>query len=161
MAEVVPMTQEAYEKRKAEIEHLENVEMPKIVEAIAAAREEGDLKENAEYHGQREAQGMLNARIAQMKGQLAMAKIIDPSQINKDEVGFGAVVTVYDEDLEEEEKITLVGAGDENYDKGKYLISSPLGKGLVGRKVGDVVEIKVPKGSINFKILSIDYPEYR
>lgn len=156
--EYVPMTKEAYEKRKAEIEHLESVELPKIVEAIAAAREEGDLKENAEYHGQREAQGMMMARINQMKSQLAQAKIVDPSQINPDEVGFGAVVTVFDEDLDEEEIITLVGAGDENYDQGKYLISSPLGKGLVGKKVGDQVDIKVPKGTISFKILKIEYP---
>lgn len=156
--EYVPMTKEAYEKRKSEIEHLENVELPKIVEAIAAAREEGDLKENAEYHGQREAQGMMMARINQMKSQLAQAKIIDPTEIKLDEVGFGAVVTVYDKDLEEDEVITLVGAGDENYDEGKYLISSPLGKGLVGKKVGDEVEIKVPKGTISFEIKKIEYP---
>jgi len=160
MAEYVPMTQEAYDKRKAEIEKLENVQLPQIVEAIAAAREEGDLKENAEYHGQREAQGMLMARINQMKGQLSLAKIIDPSNIKRDEIGFGAHVTVFDLDLEEEEKITLVGAGDENYDQGKYLISSPLGKGLVGKKIGDEVVIKVPKGTINFRVVSIDYPEY-
>lgn len=152
------MTKEAYEKRKAEIEHLETVELPKILEALATAREEGDLKENAEYHGQREAQGMMMARINQMKSQLAQAKIVDPAQVNLDEVGFGAVVTVFDEDLDEEEVITLVGAGDENYDQGKYLISSPLGKGLVGKKVGDEVEIDVPKGTIKFKILKIEYP---
>lgn len=160
MPEYIPMTQEAYDKRKAEVDHLENVELPQIVQALAAAREEGDLKENAEYHGQKEAQGMLMARISQMKSQLAMAKIVDPSQINTDEVGFGAVVTVFDEDLEEEEIITLVGAGDEDYDKGKYLISSPIGKGLAGRKVGESIEIKVPKGTINFKILKIEYPGY-
>ena len=160
MPEYIQMTQEAYDKRKAEVDHLENVELPQIVQALAAAREEGDLKENAEYHGQKEAQGMLMARISQMKSQLAMAKIVDPSQINTDEVGFGAVVTVYDEDLEEEEIITLVGAGDEDYDKGKYLISSPIGKGLAGRKVGESIEIKVPKGTINFKILKIEYPGY-
>lgn len=156
--EYVPMTKEAYDKKKAEIERLENVELPKIVEAIAAAREEGDLKENAEYHGQREAQGMMVARIGQMKSQLSSAKIVDPSQIKEGEIGFGAIVTVFDTDLDEEEVITLVGAGDENYDEGKYLISSPLGKGLVGKKVGDEVEIKVPKGTISFKVMKIDYP---
>jgi transcription elongation factor GreA len=160
MPEYTPMTQDAYDKKKAEVDYLENVELPRIVEALAAAREEGDLKENAEYHGQKEAQGMLVARINQMKSQLALAKIVDPSQVKTDEVGFGAEVTVYDEDLEEEEVITLVGAGDEDYDKGKYLISSPIGKGLVGRKVGDTVEVKVPKGTINFKILKIEYPGY-
>jgi len=160
MVDYIPMTQEAYEKRKAEIERMENVELPQIVQALADARAEGDLKENAEYHGQKEAQGMLMARIHQMKSQLAVAKIVDPSQVKTDEVGFGAVVTVFDEDLDEEEVITLVGAGDEDYDKGKYLISSPIGKGLVGRKVDDVVDIKVPKGTLRFKILRIEYPGY-
>lgn len=155
----VPMTREAYDKKRAEIERLEKEEMPRILEALAAAREEGDLKENAEYHGQREAQGMLNARIADMKTQLAKAKIVNPEKVDKDVVGFGATVTVFDVDMDEEEDITLVGSGDEDYDQGKYLITSPLGKGLTGKRVGDKVEIPVPKGTIVYDILKISYPE--
>ena len=157
MSERVPMTQEAYDKLAAEIEHMEGVELVAITEKVAAAREEGDLKENAEYHGQRELQGMLQARINQKKEMLANAAIIDPNKIKRDEVGFGARVKVIDTDIDMEEEITLVGKGDENYDEGKYLLTSPIGQGLVGKKVGDEVEIPIPKGTLNFKILEINY----
>ncbi len=157
MNQRIPMTQEGYSKIKNEIENLESVEMPKIVEKIAAARAEGDLKENAEYHGQREAQGMLQAKINSLKTKLANATIIDMSKVPKNEVAFGATVTVLDMDLEDEEEITLVGAGEEDYDAGRYLITSPIGQGLLGKKVGEVAEIEVPKGKINFKVLDIKY----
>ena len=131
--------------------------MPKIAERIAEARAEGDLKENAEYHAQREAQGMLQAKINELKSRLARATIVDPSKIPKDQVAFGATVTVMDIDLDEEEKITLVGDGDEDYDNGRYLITSPIGRGLLGKKKGEVAKIEVPKGIINFKVLEISY----
>ena len=153
----VPMTQEGYNKIKAEIENMENNEMPKIAEKIAVARAEGDLKENAEYHGQREAQGMMQAKINQLKSKLASASIVDMSKIDKSEVAFGATVTVLDVDIDDQEEITLVGAGDEDYDQGKFLITSPIGQGLLGKKVGEVAEIDVPKGTITFKVLDIKY----
>jgi transcription elongation factor GreA len=131
--------------------------MPKIAEKIAAARAEGDLKENAEYHGAREEQGMLQAKINYLKSKLARAVIVDESQIPKDEVAFGATVRVRDLDLDEEQEITLVGAGDEDFDEGKFNITSPLGQGLVGKRVGDKVAIKVPRGTINYEILEIRY----
>lgn len=155
MTDYVPMTREGYDKIKAEIDHFENVEMPKIAEKIAAARAEGDLKENAEYHGQREAQGMLQAKINMLRGKLARASIVDPSTLPKDEVGFGSTVVVKDLDFDDEETFVLVGAGDEDYDTGKILITSPIGQGLLGKKVGDKAEIKVPKGTLKFKILEI------
>jgi transcription elongation factor GreA len=157
VTERIPMTQEGYNKIKAEAEHLENVEMPLIVEKIAAARAEGDLKENAEYHGQRESQGMLQAKINQLRTKLANATIVDMSRIDRSVVGFGATITVLDLDIDDEESITLVGAGEEDYDAGKYLITSPIGQGLVGKKVGEVAEIEVPKGTIQFKVLNIEY----
>lgn len=159
MVERVPMTQEAYNKRRAEIEDMENVQMPKIAEDIATARAEGDLKENAEYHAQREKQGLLQARINELKSRLSRAQIVDPAQIPQDEIAFGATVKVLDVDLDDEEEITLVGDGDEDYDKGKYLITSPIGRGLLGRKVGETVEIPVPKGTIKFKVLDINYAD--
>ena len=159
MSDRVPMTQEAYNKRRVEIEHLENTVMPEIAEKIAEARAEGDLKENAEYHAQREAQGMLQAKINDLKSRLARAAIVDQSKIPKDEVAFNATVKVLDVDLDDEEEITLVGDGDENYDAGKYLITSPIGQGLLGKKVGDVAKIEVPKGVITFKVLEISYPD--
>ena len=157
MNERIPMTQEGYNKIKAEAEHLENVEMPLIVEKIAAARAEGDLKENAEYHGQRESQGMLQAKINQLRTKLSNSTIVDMSRIDRSVVGFGATITVLDLDLDDDESITLVGAGEEDYDAGKYLITSPIGQGLIGKKVGEVVEIEVPKGTIQFKVLNIEY----
>ena len=159
MVERVPMTQEAYNKRRAEIEDMENVQMPKIAEDIAAARAEGDLKENAEYHAQREKQGLLQARINELKSRLSRAQIVDPAQIPQDEIAFGATVKVLDVELDDEEEITLVGDGDEDYDRGKYLITSPIGRGLLGRKVGETVEIPVPKGTLKFKVLEINYAD--
>lgn len=157
VTERIPMTQDGYDKLKAEVERLENVEMPQIAERIAQARSEGDLSENAEYHGQREAQGLLQARINQLRSKLAGAVIVDPSRVPKDEVAFGAKVTVHDIDLNQTETITLVGQGDEDYDCGKYLITSPIGQGLLGKKVGDTASIPVPRGKLNYKVLDIQY----
>lgn len=153
----IPMTQSGYSRIKAEIERMENEEMPKIAERIAEARAEGDLKENAEYHGARESQGMLQAKINQLKGKLSMATIIDPTKVPRDEVAFMATVTVKDLDYDDEEDFTLVGEGDEDYDCGKILCTSPIGIGLLGKKVGDKVEIPVPKGTLKFEVVKIVY----
>ena len=157
--ERVPMTQEAYARIRAEVDELENVTMPQIASDVAAARDEGDLKENAEYHAQREKQGMVQAKINQLRGKLSRAQIVDPALIPRDRVAFGATVKVLDVDIDDEEVITLVGDGDEDYDNGKYLITSPIGKGLLGKKVGETAEIAVPKGTLVFKILDITYDE--
>jgi transcription elongation factor GreA len=153
--ERIPMTRAGYEKLKAEADHLDTVEMPKASERVANARSEGDLSENAEYHGARETQGMLQAKINMLRDKLARAQIIDTSNLPKDEVVFGATVVLMDLDLEEEETIRRVGAGEEDYDKGHYLITSPLGQGLIGRKVGEKVEIPVPRGKMRFKVIEI------
>lgn len=157
MSQSVPMTRDGYNKIKAEVERLESEEMPKITQKIAEAREEGDLKENAEYHAQRENQGLLQAKINEMKGKLARASIVDPAQLPKDEVVFGCTVTVEDLAYGDEEQFTLVGAGDEDYDSGKILVTSPIGQGLIGKKVGDVAEIDVPAGLMKLKILKIEF----
>lgn len=157
MSERVPMTQEGYNKIKGEVEHMENVLMPEITRKIAEAREEGDLKENAEYHAQRENQGLMQAKINEKKSKLAMAMIIDMANVPKDEVAFGATVRVLDVDIDDEEEITLVGAGEEDYDSGKYLVTSPIGQGLLGKKIGETAEIDVPKGKLVFKVLDIEY----
>ncbi|MCH2128503.1 MAG: transcription elongation factor GreA [Pirellulaceae bacterium] len=157
MSDQVPMSREGYNKIKAEIDHLENVEMPAIAEKIASARSEGDLSENAEYHAQRENQGMLQAKINLLRDKLARATIIDVSKINQEEIAFGATVVVKDLDFDEEETYTLVGAGEEDYDSGKILVTSPIGQGLIGKKVGDSAEIPVPKGTIKYEIVKIEY----
>ncbi len=157
MSEMVPMTKEAYNRLRAEIEHLEAVEMPLIAEKIAEARAEGDLKENAEYHAQRENQGLTQAKINQRKEKLANAYIIDPAKLNRNEVSVLATVKVRDLAYDDEEEYTLVGSGDEDYDAGKILSTSPIGMALLGKKIGDKIEVPVPKGKLNFEILSIDY----
>ena len=157
MMDSVPMTREGYNKIKAEIERLENEEMPAVTEKIAEAREEGDLKENAEYHAQRENQGMLMAKIHELKSKIARATIVDVSQLPKDEVVFGCTVTVEDIAYGDEEQFTLVGAGEEDYDTGKILVTSPFGQGLIGKKVGDIAEVEVPAGKLKFKILKIEF----
>lgn len=159
MANFIPMTRDAYNRKKEELYRMEHDEMPRIAQKIAEARAEGDLKENAEYHAQREAQGMLQAKINKIKSDLAGATIVDMDSQKKDEVGFGATVTVKDLDYDDEEEFTLVGAGDEDYDNGKYLITSPVGQGLLGKKKGDRVEIAVPRGTLKFEILGIRYGE--
>jgi len=157
MSSSIPMSRTGYEKIRAELEQMENVEMPLIAENIAAARAEGDLGENAEYHAQRENQGMLQAKINLLRDKLARATIIDMSKLPKDEVAFGATVLVKDLDIDDEERFTLVGAGEEDYDTGKILCTSPIGEGLIGKKVGDQVKIAVPKGTLKFEILEIKH----
>ena len=157
MSETVPMTREGYNKIKADIERMDSVEMSEITRKIAEARAEGDLKENAEYHAQRENQGLLQAKINELKGKLARASIVDVSQLPKDEVVFGSTVTVKDLDYGDEEQFTLVGAGEDNYDEGKILCTSPIGQGLLGKKVGDVAEVEVPAGLMKFEVLKIEF----
>ncbi|XZE53003.1 transcription elongation factor GreA [Planctomycetaceae bacterium SH139] len=157
MADTVPMSREGYNKIKAEIERMESVDMPEIVKKLADAREEGDLKENAEYHAQRENQGMLQAKINELKGKLARASIVDISQLPKDEVVFGCTVVVKDVDYGDEEEFTLVGAGEDDYDTGKILCTSPIGQGLLGKKVGEVAEIEAPAGLMKFEVVTIEF----
>jgi len=157
MSDRVPMTRDGYEKMKAELDRLENEDKPRIAERIAAARAEGDLSENAEYHGQREALGMLQARINRLKDRLSRASIVDPSKLPKDKVALGATVRVKDLDLDDEEEFTLVGAGEEDFDAGRYPLTGPIGQGLLGKKIGDRVAIPAPRGVINFEVLDIRF----
>ena len=157
MSDFIPMTRTGYNKIKAEVDVLEQEKMPVVREKIAEARAEGDLSEDAEYHGQRETLGMLQAKANMLRDKLARASIVDTSKLPKDEVVFGATVRVMDLDIDDEEEITLVGAGEEDYDSGKYLITSPVGQGLMGKKVGEIADIDVPRGTLRFEILEIRF----
>lgn len=159
MSDSIPMTRVGYDKIAAELRRLETEEMPKIEERIGLARAEGDLSENAEYHGARESQGMLQARINVLRGKLANAMIVDPSKLPRDKVVFGATVVVKDLDLGDEEVFILVGAGEEDYEQGKINVNSPLAQGLLGKKVGEVAEIQVPAGMNRFEIVSIRFDD--
>ena len=153
--ELQPISREGYDKKKEELRQLEQDEMPKIAQAIADARAEGDLRENAEYHGQREAQGMLQARINDLQNTLGQAYIVEKSTVPTDRVVYGAKVRVLDLELNEEEDFILVGPGEEDYDQNKILLTSPIGQGLVGKKVGEIAEVPVPKGKLRLQIVEI------
>jgi transcription elongation factor GreA len=152
-----PISREGYEKLREEIRRLEDEEMPNIAAQIALARAEGDLSENAEYHGQREAQGMMQAKINQLKTKLANCYIADKALMPKGVVGFGSTVTIKDLSDSSLEKYELVGPGEENYDGEimKILTSSPIAQGLLGKKVGDKVEVTVPRGKLRMEIVEI------
>ncbi len=159
MTDRIPMTRTGYDKIKAEIYDLENEQMPLIEKRIGAARAEGDLSENAEYHGARESQGLLQAKINMLKDKIAHADIVDTSTLPKDQVVFGVTVKVKDLDFGDTEEFTLVGAGEEDYDSGKINVTSPLAQGLIGKKVGEKVEIEVPAGTNRFQILDIHFDD--
>lgn len=154
--ERIPMTREGYDKLKKELAYLNDVKMIEITKRVAAARELGDLSENAEYHAAREDQGQLQAKIDELRDRLGRAKIVDPATLPKDIVTMGSRVTVLDLDYNDEEVFTIVGEGEDDADNNKILTTSPIGKGLMGSKVGEKVEIEVPKGTIKFKIIKIE-----
>src|SRR3954451_23004319 len=155
----IPMTKEGYEKKKAELDRMMNIEMIEVTKRIAAARELGDLSENAEYHAAREDQGMLQARIDLLKDKLGRADIVDRSSSPEAPVVFGTRVRTKDLESGEEEVYELVGPGDEDYDNNKILTTSPRGQGLIGKKRGDIAVIKVPRGSLRYQVLEISFPE--
>jgi len=155
----IPMTREGYDKLKADLDRMQNLEMIEVARRIAAARELGDLSENAEYHAAREDQGMLQARIDSLNDKLSRAYFVDKNSLSTDAVVFGTRVKVKDLDHGDEEFFELVGPGDEDYDNNKILTSSPVGQGLLGKKKGELAEIQVPMGKLRFKIVEITIPD--
>ena len=151
----IPMTREGYDKKKAELDHLQGEEMIEVTKRVASARDLGDLSENAEYHAAREDQGLLQAKINELSDRLSRAVIIDPASLPKDTVVFGSRVKVKDLEFDEEETFELVGPGQENPEKGRILTTSPIGQGLLGKKKGETAEIEVPSGTVRFKVLDI------
>lgn len=157
--EGIPMTREGYEKLKADLDRMQNVEMIEVAKRIATARDLGDLSENAEYHAAREDQGMLKARIDQLKLKLSQAYFVDRNALPTDTVAFGARVKVKDLELGDIEEFQLVGPGEEDYNSNKILTLSPIGQGLIGKKIGEVAEIVAPMGKLRFEVLSISFPD--
>ena len=157
MSDPIPMTPAGYKKLKAELDQLDNVELPKAAQRVADAREQGDLKENAEYHGARESHGMLQAKINLLNDKLSRARVIDLSKVATDKAAMGATVRVRNLDKDDVEEFILVGAGEEDFDAGKILVTCPLAQGFVGKKKGEKVEIEVPAGTRRFEILEIRF----
>ncbi len=149
------MTKEGFDKKMAELAHLENVERPEVVRAIAEARDKGDLSENAEYDAAKERQGMLEAKIAELKNLVATARIIDESKITTDEVQLLNKVTIKNVKNGAQMTYTIVTETESNLREGKISITTPIAKGLLGHKVGDVVDVSVPAGVMKFEIVDI------
>ena len=153
------MTREGYEKLKADLDRMSNVEMLEVAKRIAAARDLGDLSENAEYHAAREDQGMLQARVDALKDKLARAYIVDQSSLPKDTVVFGTRVRIKNLDSGEFEVYELVGPGDEDYDNNKILTTSPRGQALLGKKLGETAVVKIPRGTFRYEIIEVTFPD--
>ncbi len=149
------MTQEGYDAKMKELAHLENVERPDVVRAIAEAREKGDLSENAEYDAAKERQGMLEAKIAELKNLVATARIIDQSKLQTEEVQLLNKVTIKNLKNNAKMTYTIVSETEANLRAGKISITTPIAKGLIGHKVGDVVEVQAPAGKMQFEIIEI------
>lgn len=149
------MTKDGYNKLLEEINYLENEKRPAISKQIAEARDKGDLSENAEYDAAKEAQGLLEAKIAQLKGLIANARLIDESQISTDSVQIMNKVTIRNTKNNQQMVYMLVSESEANLKEAKIAINTPIGKGLMGKKVGDIVEIKVPNGIMSFEIIDI------
>ena len=152
---VTYMTEEGYNKILAEINYLESVRRPEISAQIAEARDKGDLSENAEYDAAREAQGLLEAKISQLKGMLSNARLIDESQLKTDVVQIMNKVKLKNTKTKATMAYTIVSDSEANLKENKIAVSTPIAQGLMGKKVGDIVDIKVPSGMMNFEILEI------
>jgi len=155
MSEVEYYTADGLKKLRGELEHLEHVERPRVTKEIADARDKGDLSENAEYHAAKEEQSHLEYKIAQMKNTLSKARLIDESQLDTSKVLALSIVKIKNIDNKAEFEYTLVADAVADLAKGKLSVNSPIGKGLLGKKIGDIAEIKVPNGIMKFEIVNI------
>ena len=155
MGNVSYYTPEGYAKLKAELEHMKTVERAHVIKQIAEARDKGDLSENAEYDAAKEAQGMLELRIAKLEETLASARVVDASQVDNSKVLILSTVRIRNQQNGKEVTYTLVAQNEANIAQGKISVDSPIGKGLLGKSVGEVAEIKVPSGTMHFEVLEI------
>jgi len=153
----IPLTPEGFRKIKEELDKLMKVDRPKNVQAIAEARAHGDLSENAEYHAAKEQQSFIAGRIDELKTKIAMAQVIDPSKIKQSSAGFGAKVKVLDTEADVEYVFILVGTEEADLKQGKISLTSPVGKALIGKEVGDTATIKAPARTIEYEILEITF----
>lgn len=155
--ERVPMTIEGFKTLEAELQRLKSEERPRIIQAIAEARSHGDLSENAEYHAAKEAQGLNEAKVAELEDKIGRAEIVDTSKLSGETIKFGATVTLVDEDTDEKVKYKIVGDLEANVREGKISISSPIARALIGKAQGDTAEVTTPKGSRSYEVLKIEW----
>lgn len=157
MIEKVPMTRKGFDALNEEIRWRQQEERPRIIEAISEARAHGDLSENAEYHAAKEAQSHNEGRISELEGLIGRADVIDVATMTGDTVRFGATVTLIDDDTEDEVTYQIVGDQEANPKEGRISISSPISRALIGKSVGDSIEVKAPKGDRGYEIEAVKY----
>jgi transcription elongation factor GreA len=154
-----PITRKGYEALKAELDRLRKVERPRVIEAIAEARSHGDLSENAEYDAAKERQGFIESRIAELEAKLADARVVEVTGRTSDTVVFGATVTVVEQESQSKRQYTLVGQDEADMKYNRISIQSPVGRSLIGKRVGDFVEVKTPAKVVEYEILEIRFEE--
>lgn len=155
--EKVPMTARGFTRLQDELKHLKSVERPAVIKAIAEAREHGDLSENAEYTAARERQSFIEGRVMELEDKISRAEVIDPARLSGDTIKFGATVTLADEDTDEESTYQIVGQDESDIKGGFISITSPLARALIGKHVGDTVEVTTPGGSKSYEIIEIAF----
>ena len=153
----VPMTVEGYARLQEEAKQLKSVERPAVIRAIAEAREHGDLSENAEYHAARERQSFIEGRLSEIEDQIARAEVIDVSKLSGTVVKFGAKVRITDEDSGEEQTYQIVGAVESDINSGLLSVTAPLARALIGKTIGDTVEVTTPRGSKAYEIVDVAF----
>ncbi|CAG7588978.1 MAG: transcription elongation factor GreA [Candidatus Midichloria sp.] len=156
-SERIPITPEGYQRLLEELTHLKSIERPAVIAAIAEARAHGDLSENAEYSAAREKQGFIEAKIADLESRIARAEVIDVKELTGNQIKFGATVTLLNEENDSEVKYQIVGEYEADLNSGLISISSPLAKALLGKSVGDQIEVATPKGIKYYDVITITY----
>lgn len=157
MSDKVPMTSEGFARLEEELKQLKNKARPEVIRAIAEARDHGDLSENAEYHAARDRQSFIEGRVGELEDKIARAEVIDVSKLSGKTVKFGATVTLIDEDTEEKLTYQLVGEDEADVKRGRLAITAPIARALIGRTVGDVVEVNTPKGEKAYEIRRVKF----
>jgi len=155
--EKIPMTAVGFSRLQDELKLLKSVERPAVIKAIAEAREHGDLSENAEYTAARERQGFIEGRVSELEDKISRAEVIDPTKLSGSLVKFGATITLADEDTDEESKYQIVGQDESDIKAGRLSISSPLARALIGKSVGDSVEVATPGGSKLYEVVAVEF----
>ena len=153
----IPMTADGYARLEEELKQLKTVARPDVIRAISEAREHGDISENAEYHAARERQSFIEGRLAELEDKISRAEVIDPATLSGKQVKFGATVTLIDEDTEEKQVFQIVGEDEADIKAKRLAITSPLARALVGKTVGDSVEVTTPGGSRSYEISRVAF----
>ena len=151
------MTAEGYNRLEEELRHLKSVERPAVIRAISEARDHGDISENAEYHAARERQSFIEGRVAELEDKIARAEVIDVSKLSGKEIKFGATVTLLDEDTDEKASYQIVGQDEADIAARRLSVTSPLARALIGKHVGDAIEVTTPGGSKSYEITRIAF----